>query len=193
MLVLNFVDLPTKSYHSEFRLLDVREQAPYSEHLVFHVLELPKLPKLPSRHDEPDLLPDEPLLWKWGSFLRAKTKQELERLAMSDPIFGEAKSALENLSQDPKAQRLAEERRIAERFYNIGLRLEKEKAAAEGHAKGRAEGRRQLLEEQLEASFGSLPTVIRKRLQKASDAELILWAKRVRSAATLDDVFAAGG
>lgn len=218
LFILDFVELPTEGYHSEFRLLEVEEHHAYSENIVLHVLELPKLPNVGAWKTAEPTPTDEPLLSKWGRFLRAKSENELEKLAMTDPIFREAKSALERLSQDPKAQELAEERRIGAYFHELGLRLEKQKAAAEGRteghmegrmegrtegrmegraeghmegrAEGMAEGRRLLLEELLTSSFGALPHDLRKRLEGASEAELSLWAKRVRSARTLDDVFA---
>jgi hypothetical protein len=42
------VELPTRSYHSEFRLLDVREHHPFSDAMVLHVLELPKVSPISS-------------------------------------------------------------------------------------------------------------------------------------------------
>lgn len=112
---------------------------------------------------------------------------------MTDPIFREAKNALERLSLDPRAQELAEERRIGAYFYELGLRMEKEKAAAEGHAEGRAEGRaegeRAFLQKVLTLKFGPLSDEARERLQGANEADLTLWLERALSATTLDDVF----
>ena len=44
LFILDFVELPTRGYHSEFRLLDIHEHHTFSQDLVLHVLELPKVP-----------------------------------------------------------------------------------------------------------------------------------------------------
>ena len=54
---------------------------------------------------------------------------------------------------------------------------------------GRAEGRRQLLEEQLREAFGPLAEETLLRLNGASDAELGRWGKRILKATTLAEVF----
>lgn len=69
-----------------------------------------KLPKGPPAEDSPAVL-------KRGRFLAAKSDEELEQVAMSDPQLREAKTALEELSQDPAARRLAEERQLAAMNY----------------------------------------------------------------------------
>ncbi|HEY6729380.1 MAG TPA: hypothetical protein VI197_35460 [Polyangiaceae bacterium] len=56
---------------------------------------------------------------------------------MNDPIFGEAKEALEELSQDPRARRLAEERWLGEVNYRLTVAQERR----EGREEGREEGR----------------------------------------------------
>jgi hypothetical protein len=68
----------------------------------------------------------------WGRFLAARTEQELEELAMTDPTFDRAKEALEVLSADPEAQDLAHRRQLAlwETRRQEGL------ARAEGEASG---------------------------------------------------------
>jgi|SRR6478735_1852571 len=184
VLIQDFVDLPSSHFHSEFQLLESREHYAYSDHLILHVLELPKVPAaLPAQGQE-----SEPLLARWGRFLRAKNEQNLEELAMTDPIFREAKGALEDLSADPKARRLAQERRDALYFYEVGLRHEREQAAAEGHEQGRLEGQRSLLQQVLVLKFGALPEPVLSRLREASEAELTLWADRLLSAASLDEI-----
>jgi predicted transposase/invertase (TIGR01784 family) len=176
LFILDFVELPTRGYHSEFRLLDVREHHPFSDAMVLHVLELPKVPARLRRRRAID----EPLLLKWARFLRAKTAADLEPLAMTDPVFEEAKDALERLSDDPKARELARERELWEWNYNTRIK------GAE------REGERRILERQLSQKFGQLPDGVIKRLRQASESDLERWADRILSAATLDEVFGAG-
>ena len=71
-----------------------------------------------------------------------------------------------------------------------------EQGRAEGIEKGLAEGRAEALERlllrQLELRFGALPEAVRERVRGASAAELEAWAEAVLTAASLDEVLAAG-
>lgn len=58
----------------------------------------------------------------------------------------------------------------------------------EGKREGLLEGQRRMLLNQLEARFGALPGVAEERIQAAGSAELRRWARRVLTAATLDEV-----
>jgi hypothetical protein len=69
---------------------------------------------------------------KWAKFFAAKTDDELEQVAMSDPDLTEAKTALERLSADPAAKQLARERELAEWNYERTLRLTREEGREEG-------------------------------------------------------------
>jgi len=189
LFVLDFVELPTASYHSQFRLLDVAERHVFSEDLVLHVLELPKVPA-PSGNVEAAPTVDEPLLLKWARFLKAETPDVLESLAMTDPVFREAKDALERLSDDPKARELARERELWDFNYRTSISLAKKEGRAEGRLEGRAAGERLLLHRQLARRFGELPAYVLDRLEGATEAELESWADRILTASTLDDVFA---
>jgi flagellar biosynthesis/type III secretory pathway protein FliH len=120
----------------------------------------------------------------------------LEQLATSDPIFEEAKNALKHLSADPDAQALAEERKIWAWNHETEMRLAKKegliegeaKGRLEGEAKGRLEGERVLLAKQLSQKFGPLTDDLRERLEHASESELALWAERILTATTIDEV-----
>lgn len=59
---------------------------------------------------------------------------------MTDPNLRQVKSALEQLSEDPRAQHLAFERQIELNSRERYLEIAREKAEAEGHAKGLSEG-----------------------------------------------------
>jgi predicted transposase/invertase (TIGR01784 family) len=180
LFILDFIELPGNAYHREFRILDVDDHERFSDHLVLHTLELPKLPKVHGKAPH-----DEPLLTKWGRFLKA---EDLEQLAMSDPIFDQAKNALEHLSADPAAQALAEERKIWAWNHENELRLAKREGREEGITEGRLHGERLVLAKLLARKFGPLPAEVRERLEAASETDLATWTDRILAAATLEEV-----
>jgi uncharacterized protein DUF4351 len=57
-----------------------------------------------------------------------------------------------------------------------------------GRQAGRDEGARSILLRQLRARFGALPDVVVARIQAAATPQLDVWADRVLTAATLDEV-----
>jgi hypothetical protein len=63
------------------------------------------------------------------------------------------------------------------------------KGRTEGEAKGRTEGEAKLLSKQLTLKFGPLDDATTQRLRAASTAEIELWAERILTADSLDDVF----
>jgi predicted transposase/invertase (TIGR01784 family) len=143
--------LKSPRFHSTFQLMERCHGDVFTEHLVLHVLELPKL-DLAAREVDARLL-------RWARFLRVQTREELAALAAEDPIMNEAAIALEELSADPEARRIARERREAIGIHNHLM------AASE--AKGKAEGIRDDIRELCDA-FGI--TVEESRLE-ALDVE----------------------
>jgi hypothetical protein len=77
-----------------------------------------------------------------------------------------------------------------EAFVTAAQQL-KEQGKAEGRAEGRAEGQAGLLVKQLRIRFGSVPEATVDRVHRATAAEVELWAERVLTAESLEDVFAA--
>ena len=63
-------------------------------------------------------------------------------------------------------------------------------AADQLMARGREQGRREMLLDQLGERFGVLPDAAVARVRAADMTELQLWSKRVLTAPELDDVFA---
>ena len=59
---------------------------------------------------------------------------------------------------------------------------------AEGLAKGRSEGQAEILLKQLTLRFGAPDDETVRRVQEASEAELVLWAERILTAASVEDV-----
>nr|WP_276531877.1 Rpn family recombination-promoting nuclease/putative transposase [Brevibacillus invocatus] len=125
--IVDFSYLPSKSYHSVFRLREDAEKFILTDNLEIHFLELPKLG---FEHQETS-----DLLVKWLLFLKAESETKLEELAMSEPTIRKAINVLEFLSQDKEARKLYEMREMA---------LKDELNMIEGaKAEGRTEGERQ--------------------------------------------------
>ena len=61
-----------------------------------------------------------------------------------------------------------------------------------GLRKGRAQGRAQILLDQLAARFGRVPANVSARIMAANEATLTRWALRVLTAPTLEDVLDEG-
>ncbi|MBI2389795.1 MAG: Rpn family recombination-promoting nuclease/putative transposase [Deltaproteobacteria bacterium] len=172
-----FLDARSSSrrFHSMYQVREVHDHAVLSDDLAVHVIELPRLEQAPSEGEHIELQ-------RWARFLRLGDGDEraLESLASEAPIMAEAKHALEILSLEPSAQRIAEMRREAE----IMRKLDRQEALDDG----RAEGQRALLLRQLATRFGALPASAVDRVNRASSRELETWAERVLSAASLEEV-----
>ena len=142
ILVLNFRGLAGERFQSVFRLMEIhgdrpsaevskhRRADPFSDALELDFLELPNLPPVGRGSPDASELP----VLNWGRFLAAETDQELERLAMTDSDLRAAKAALDRLSADPKAQRLARDRELAAWNYERTIHLSREEGRAEGEA-----------------------------------------------------------
>jgi predicted transposase/invertase (TIGR01784 family) len=133
IFILDFQELPGDRFHRIFRVLDVVDHEAFSDALELHTVELTKLP---ARGADPGELQ----LERWGRFLAAKTDDEREELAMSDPVMGKAKHALDILSAEPTAQELARQRELAQWTYEFEMAT----ARKEGRDEGRAEGEQAL-------------------------------------------------
>ncbi len=71
----------------------------------------------------------------------------------------------------------------------IAARVGAEKLA-EGRTEGREEGQRSVLEKLLRLKFGALPPEAEERLRRADGVQLDLWAGRVLTAGSLDEIWA---
>ena len=198
--ITNFNELPEQRFHSIFSLRESHNAALLTDQLELHLVELPKLRDALDRNDEPTLL-------AWGKFLTATADEDLETLAMEDPVLKQAKDALDRLSADPAARIRAEQREMALFSYELGLSrahrdgIEKgleqgieqgiEQGVEKGLEQGRAQGKAELLQRQLTLKFGSVPADIAGRVASATDEELANWADRVLTASTLESVFEA--
>ncbi len=63
-------------------------------------------------------------------------------------------------------------------------------ALQEGHQKGHQEGLREVILAQLEEKFGPLDDRVRRLVEKASQEQILLWAKKILTASTQDEIFA---
>lgn len=169
---------PSGRFHSIYELREVHDNTPLTDALQIHLIELPRLDQAPAEGEREDLQ-------RWARFLRADSEPALESLANEVPIMAAAKEALEVLSREPSAQRLAQYREDAA----IERRLERAGDRKEALAEGRAEGRRTMLRAILETRFGALPDDVVHRVDEASDDDLTAWLPRVLAAQTLADVF----
>jgi hypothetical protein len=90
-----------------------------------------------------------------------------------------AKHALEELSSDPNAQRLAQERETAVLMRRHLL------------AASRNDGQSAIIGRQLAKKFGVVPEWAQERLRNASSGELEIWADRILVAGSVEEVFGA--
>jgi len=123
-------------FHSTYEVREIHSHALLSDVLAVHVVELPRLEQAAVEGETAELQ-------RWARFLRFGDERELESLANEAPIMTDAKHALEFLSREPSAQRIAEMRREAE----ITRKLDRAEDLAEGREQGLTEGREQGLTE----------------------------------------------
>ncbi len=124
--------LQNPRFHSVFHLSEDHCREVFSPEIEFHVLELPKLHWASADRQA--------RLERWARFLRAETIEDLEELAREDAMMNTAKNALEELSADSDAQRLARERETAVLVHRHLIGSSIEKGRAEGRVEGRVEG-----------------------------------------------------
>jgi predicted transposase/invertase (TIGR01784 family) len=189
VFILGFRELPGSRLHSVYALREAERRDVLSEALELHFLELPKIAAEVDRPDGPGGAAA--ALVNWCRFLAAQSDEELEILAMVNPDLSAAKKALDELSADPEARRLAEERRLAEWNYAYTLYAERAEGRAEGLSEGLAKGQTGLLLRMLEARFGPVPAEVEAQIRSASAADIAGYADRLLTAATLRDVLKA--
>lgn len=149
--------------HSTFGVRDVREGHPLSKHLRIDIVEV-------GRADEAGP-PEERALRAWASFIAAKSAEDLRRITMAHPDIEKASEALEKLSQDPEAHRLARRRRDdlwwQEYERTLALRRGFEEGREQGLEKGLERGLEKGREEGLRAAIVSLCEVLAIPLDEA--------------------------
>ncbi len=173
VFILGYTELRTERFHSTFEVLEVHSGERLSEQLQVHFVELSKLPPRGGPRS------DEPLLEDWGRFFSARTDQELEELAMSNPVMARAKGALDFLSAQPDAQELARQRELARHNYISAIR--------QAEARGKAEALLLLLDTRGLA----VSEEQRKRIMGCRDmAQLEQWLRRAVHVLCVDELLA---
>ncbi len=166
--------------HSVFEMRDRHANVCLTDQLAIHLLQLPCL--TPS-----DSIDYTDRVQLWARFFTARDDATRAQLAV-DPIMSTALNALEQLSEDPEARRLARRREDAIKFYEMELAASKAEARTEGRAAGEALGKAEFLVLLLEQRFGPLSTSDRALIDAATTGQLEVWAPRVLTALTLDEV-----
>ena len=187
---------PSGRFHSVYEVREVHDHTLLTDALQVHLIELPRLEQAVAEGEREDLR------W-WARFLRAESEPALESLATEVPLMAAAKEALELLSREPSAQRLAQYREDAAIERRLDRAADRKEGRAEGLVEGRAEGlregeargelhgRRAMMRSLLEGRFGVLPAAVLDRVESATADDLAAWLGRALSARTLDEVVGA--
>jgi predicted transposase/invertase (TIGR01784 family) len=133
VLFLGYDETRSQRLHSVVRLLEVHDHKVFSDVLQVHLVELPNVGRTPDAGDEK--------LAGWARFFAAATDQELEEIAMTDPMIAKAKGELERLSADPEARERARWRELSQYAYRMNLSAAKEEGREVGREEGREVGR----------------------------------------------------
>jgi predicted transposase/invertase (TIGR01784 family) len=134
ILFLDYRELPGDRLHSIFHILEAHDHSRFSDAFEMHVIELPKLAHALLAADRGA---DHALL-RWSKFFNAKTTDEANDPAMSDPAIQKAQSILERLSADPATQEIARQRQKALQTYRIELSAAVDEGVQRGQAGLRA-------------------------------------------------------
>ena len=130
--------------------------------------------------------------YEWARFLAAETDEERRRLAMGNEDIRKATEALDRLSQDPKAQRLARWREDQMRMYRVELAAIERRGLDQGREQGIEQGREQearaLIRRLLDEKFGPLGAASLTQLDAADHAALERYADRILTARSLAEV-----
>lgn len=142
MVCVVFLDARSgaRRFHATYEVRELHDHSLLSDVLGVHVIELPRLEEASGEGEGLELQ-------RWARFLRFDDERALDSLASESPIMAEAKHALEILSREPSAQRIAEMREEAE----LMRRLDRAEDLAEGREQGLADGRRLGLLRSIEA------------------------------------------
>jgi predicted transposase/invertase (TIGR01784 family) len=176
--------------HSIFELRERHTHSLFSDHLAFHLLQLPSLSSL----SQPPATGYAAQVERWARFFTARDEATLGRLAAEDPIMRLATQALEALSQDPETRRRVRYRAHELKLHQIDLDASREQGLEKGLEKGRREGRRaglaEVLLKQLRQRFGRPPAAVQACVRTATVKQLETWLGRVVTAQSLDELLA---
>lgn len=137
--ILDFNTLDTNKYHSMFKIKENEENYVLTDLLEIHFLEMKKLDEYKENDD----------LSQWVSFIKADSREVLDKMAKVNSNIDKAVNILTTMSQDKKARAeylsremaLHDEATKIEEAMEEGYEQGKEEGRAEGREEGRAEGR----------------------------------------------------
>ena len=172
--------LPTRRFHSIFRLQEVHDQSLFTDAIELHIVELRKVSCLTDQERA-----EHESLVRWAAFFNASTAKELQAAALGDPIMQDAKRQLEVLSADPQVRHWAHRRAIGQKLQRVILAEERR----EGREEGREEEGSRLVLRLLGVRFGRLPSWVEERVAAGSSEQLDRWAERLLSADSVEAVF----
>ena len=191
--LLGYRELPGERFHSILRVQEIHDHEVFSDAFELHLVELPKVG--PSRSAQPATK-----LELWARFLGARSREELERMAMSgDPELEKAWEQVDRLNQDPETRALAYHRETSLLLYQSDLASAHRRGEADGEAKGeakgkaegRAEGKAEAVLSVLEARGLPVGEQQRARVLACTEVETLdRWLQRSVTAATIEEVFA---
>jgi len=179
IVFLAYRRLPSQHFHSTYRLCDVLTGEELCDELEVHFVELSKLPQAHTQE-----YAREGGLARWSSFLRNDDEELLQELEMIDPRIGKARELLRELSKDPEAQRMVQEREEAQLLYQMELDAAEER--------GKAEGKAEALLAVLAARGLAVSVDQRDRIVGCSDARMLdAWLAQVASVGSVEELLGA--
>jgi predicted transposase/invertase (TIGR01784 family) len=141
VLFVGYREIEGDRVHSIFRLLEVHDHERFTDAMEVHVIELNKLDRATREEQR-----DEAKLLAWTKFFAAKTDEEMKEATMKDAAVEKAHKVLEQVSADPVARRLAEQRLLAEVTWKMDLDAVRAEGEARGEEKGRGAARSAVLD-----------------------------------------------
>jgi predicted transposase/invertase (TIGR01784 family) len=178
IIFTGYRELANNRLHSIFHVLEIHDHIRFQDAFALHLVELPRI-------DDPDAVAEAvPAVRRWARFLGAHTDEERSEVAKEDPMVNEAQTMLQELSSDEAVRRLAEEREIALKFWEMELQLTREKEREQGREEGREEGRAETILQVLSARGIELTTEDRTRLLACRERSVL--DKLVLRALTLE-------
>ncbi len=126
----------SNEFYSLFQLTESKRGTIYTDHLQFHILELPKLPKTIS-----DNIDDS--LYYWGKFLDSESEEEIRMLAKKNEYIDEAIQELDKINLDEYRREEYFRRRMVIMDYNTQMNYREEKGRQEGRQEGKQEGKQE--------------------------------------------------
>jgi predicted transposase/invertase (TIGR01784 family) len=133
IIFAGYRELATNRLHSVFHVLEIHDHVRFEDAFALHLVELPRI-------NDPDAVAEAmPAVRRWARFLGAHTDEERSEVAKEDPMVNEAQKILVELSSDEEVRRLAEQRELALKFWEMELELRHQKGREEGREEGQAE------------------------------------------------------